>query len=162
MDQETVITFIITISLICAVIIYFYVQHRKELSNIRAKEVIKDLDYHIRGGEKMHHQSNKVIAVNRNKSTPSPTSTVDYSNNTNDGFLTSMLVMNSLNDSDSHHSSHDSFDDTSSHSHSSSHDYGSSSDYSSSDSSSHDYSSSSDYSSSDSSSYDSSSSDSNW
>jgi hypothetical protein len=154
MDQATVITFIITISTICAVILYFYIQHRKELANIRAKEAIKDLDYHIRGGEKMHHQSNKVIAVNRNKSTPSPTSTVDYSNNTNDGFLTSMLVMNSLNDSDSHHSSHDSFDDTSSHSHSSSHDYSSSSDST--------YSSSSDYSSSDSSGYDSSSSDSSW
>jgi uncharacterized membrane protein YcgQ (UPF0703/DUF1980 family) len=151
MDQATVITFIITISTICAVILYFYIQHRKELANISAKKAIKDLDYHIRGGEKMHYQSNKVIAVNRNKSTPSPTSTVDYSNNTNDGFLTSMLIMNSLNDSDSHHSSHDSFDDTSSHSHSSSHDYSSSSDSSSYDSSS-----------SDSSSYDSSSSDSNW
>jgi uncharacterized membrane protein YcgQ (UPF0703/DUF1980 family) len=148
MDQTTAITFIITISTICLVILYFYIQHRKELANIKAKEVIKDLDYHIRGGEKMYHQSNKVITVNRNKSTPSPTSTVDYSNNTNDGFLTSMLIMNSLNDSDSHHSSHNS----------SSHDYGSSSD-----SSSHDYGSSSDYSSSDSSSYDSSSSsDSNW
>jgi hypothetical protein len=152
MDKATVITFIITISTICAIILYFYIQHIKEIANIRAKEAIKDLDYHIRGGEKMYHQSNKVIAVNRNKSTPSPTSAMDYSNNTNDGFLTSMLVMNSLNDSDSHHSSHDSFDDTSSHSHSSSHDYSSSSDSSSYDSSS-----------SDSSSYDSSSSsDSDW
>ena len=146
MDQSTVITFIVTISLICTVIFYFYIQHRKELTNIRAKETIRDLDSHIRGGEKIHHQSNKVISVNRSKSTPSPTSTIDYPNNTNDGLLTYMLVTDSLNDSDSHHSSHDSFDDTSSHSHSSSHDYSSSSDYSSSDSSS----------------YDSSSSDSSW
>jgi hypothetical protein len=131
--------------LICAVIIYFYAKHRKEIANIRAKETIRDLDSHIRGGEKIYHQSNKVISAHRNKSTPPPTSTIPYSNNTDDGFLTSMLLMNSLNDSDSHHSSHDSFDDTSSH------------DYSSSDSSSHDYSSSSD-----SSSYDSSSSDSSW
>ena len=158
MDQSTVITFIVTISLICTVIFYFYIQHRKELTNIRAKETIRDLDSHIRGGEKIHHQSNKVISVNRSKSTPAPTSTIDYPNNTNDGLLTYMLVTDSLNDSDSHHSSHDSFDDTSSHSHSSSHDYSSSSD-----SSSHDYSSSSDYSSSDSSSHDySSSSDSSW
>jgi len=157
MDQSTVITFIVTISLICTVIFYFYIQHRKELTNIRAKETIRDLDSHIRGGEKIHHQSNKVISVNRSKSTPSPTSTIDYPNNTNDGLLTYMLVTDSLNDSDSHHSSHDSFDDTSSHSHSSSHDYSSSSD-----SSSYDYGSSSDYSSSDSSSYDSSSSDSSW
>jgi hypothetical protein len=162
MDQLTVITFIVTISMICTVIFYFYIQHRKELANIRTKETIRDLDSHIRGGEKIHHQSNKVISVNRSKSTPSPTSTIDYPNNTNDGILTYMLVTDSLNDSDSHRSSNDSVDDTSSHSHSSSHDYSSSSDYSSSDSSSHDYSSSSDYSSSDSSSYDSSSSDSSW
>lgn len=149
MDQSTVITFIITISMICTVILYFYIQHRKELANIRAKEAIRDLDSHIRGGEKIYHQSNKVISVNRSKSTPSPTSTVDYPNNTNDGLLTYMLVTDSLNDSDSHHSSHDSFDDTSSHSHSSSHDYSSSSDST--------YSSSSD-----SSSYDSSSSDTSW
>ena len=140
--------------MICTVIFYFYIQHRKELANIRTKEAIRDLDSHIRGGEKIHHQSNKVISVNRSKSTPSPTSTIDYPNNTNDGILTYMLVTDSLNDSDSHRSSNDSVDDTSSHSHSSSHDYSSSSDST--------YSSSSDYSSSDSSGYDSSSSDSSW
>ena len=152
MDQLTVITFIVTISTICAAILYFYIQHRKELANIRAKEAIRDLESHVRGGEKIYHQSSKVISVNRSKSTPSPTS--DYPNNTNDGLLTYMLVTDSLNDSDSHRSSHDSVDDTSSHSHSSSHDYSSSSDST--------YSSSSDYSSSDSSSYDSSSSDTSW
>lgn len=133
MDNTIIITFIITILCICGIIIYFYAKHRKELANIKAKETIKDLDYQIRGGEKMYHQSNKVDTVNRSVYTPSPTSTVDYSNNTDDGFFTSMLLMNSLNDSDSHHSSHDSFDDTSSH------------DYSSSDSSSYDSSSSSDW-----------------
>ena len=135
--------------MICTVILYFYIQHRKELANIRAKEPIRDLESHVRGGEKIHHQSSKVISVNRSKSTPPPTSTIDYPNNTNDGLLTYMLVTDSLNDSDSHHSSHDSVDDTSSHSHSSSHDYSSSSDST--------YSSSSD-----SSSYDSSSSDTSW